>query len=63
MADIINLRQARKAKARDDKERAAAANRAKYGRSKAERDADRLEDARRERELDGHRRGAPDDQG
>ena len=56
MADIINLRQARKAKARTDKERVAAANRAKFGQTKAEREVRRAEEARVERLLDGSRR-------
>ncbi len=37
MADIINLRQARKAARRKQDEASAAANRAKFGRTKAER--------------------------
>jgi Domain of unknown function (DUF4169) len=36
MADLINLRQARKDKARAEKEAAAKANRAAHGRTKAE---------------------------
>ncbi|MEW5962965.1 MAG: DUF4169 family protein [Pseudomonadota bacterium] len=66
-ADIINLRQARKAKARADKEAKADANRRKHGRTKAERLAE--EDARRraERRLDGLmldcRRDGADDAG
>ena len=36
-ADIVNLRRARKQRVRSDKEAEAAANRAKFGRSKAER--------------------------
>jgi Domain of unknown function (DUF4169) len=55
-ADIINLRRARKAKARTEKDAQAAENRAKSGRSKAERkmtnavlklDRSRLDSARR----------------
>lgn len=42
VAEIINLRQARKRKARETKERSAAANRAKFGTSKA---THRLHDA------------------
>jgi hypothetical protein len=56
MAEIVNLRQARKRKARAEKEAEAAANRATFGRPKAERS---LGDARREidrRRLEGHRR-------
>lgn len=60
MADIINLRQARKVKARADKERAAEANRAKFGRTKADRESGRLAEARRERQLEGCRREEPD---
>lgn len=56
MADIINLRQARKAKARKDKEQEAAANRAKFGQAKAEREVRRIEEARQDRLLDGSRR-------
>jgi hypothetical protein len=37
VADIINLRQARKAARRKQDEASAAANRAKFGRTKAER--------------------------
>ena len=37
MAEIINLRQARKQKARAEREAAAAENRVKFGRTKAER--------------------------
>ena len=59
MADIINLRQARKVKARADKERVAEANRAKFGRTKADRESGRLEEARRERQLEGCRREEP----
>lgn len=38
MAEIVNLRRARKAKDRADKNRAAEANRAKFGTAKSERD-------------------------
>lgn len=37
MAEIVNLRQARKTKARQEKEKSAEANRAKFGRTIAER--------------------------
>lgn len=61
MGDIINLRQARKAKARSDKERTAAANRAKFGQTKAERQASVQEEARLDRMLEGSRREMRDD--
>lgn len=55
MAEIVNLKSVRKAKARTEKERAAEANRAKFGRTKAERKADDAEKARLDRTLDGAR--------
>ena len=56
MADIINLRQARKAKARLTRERQAAENRARFGRSKAERDAQAAEQERQAKIVYGARR-------
>ena len=56
MAEVINLRQARKHKAREEKEITAAANRARFGRTKAERLREAQEAARTERELDGKKR-------
>jgi hypothetical protein len=61
MADIINLRQARKTRARAEKERAAAANRAKFGRTKAERQASLKEEARLDRKVEGSRLGPLED--
>lgn len=52
MGDVINLRQARKAKARDDKAQQADANRAKFGRTKAQRQADDTQRARQEVAVD-----------
>ncbi len=56
MADIINLRMARKAKVRGDAEAAAAQNRAKFGRSKAEKVGAARDAARAEQRLDGAKR-------
>ena len=56
MAEILNLRAARKAKARAGKEAAAEANRQKFGRTKAEKDADAAQKALVARTLDGHKR-------
>lgn len=53
MGDVINLRSARKAKARATASAQADANRAKFGRTKAEKQADAIEKARSERLLDG----------
>ena len=52
-AAIINLRQARKVKARDSKDKRATQNRAKFGRSKSETEIARLESARHKRSIDG----------
>lgn len=56
MAEIVNLRRARKAKARQEREAEAAANRAQHGRSGAEKRTSRLEDERARREHAAHRR-------
>lgn len=61
MADLINLRNARKAKARAEKEKTAQANRALHGTPKALR---KLEDARKnqtDQRLSGHKLEKPDD--
>ena len=55
MADIVNLRQARKQKARDEKTRVAEQNRALHGRSKAEKQRDRLNADKAEKFVAGHR--------
>ena len=72
MAELVNLRRARKARQRAEQEAQAAENRARFGRPKAEK---RLEAARAEkarRDLEGKRRepgdapgsrGAPDPEG
>jgi hypothetical protein len=53
MAEIVNLNKARKAKAKTESESRAAANRAKYGRTKAEKDNDRRAEERRQAVLAG----------
>jgi hypothetical protein len=53
MAEIINLRRARKAKAREAAAVTAAANRIVHGRSKAEKALADAERSRREALLDG----------
>lgn len=60
MGDVVNLRAARKARKRADDERLAETNRAKHGRTKAEK---HLSDATRQRldaTVDGARRQRPD---
>jgi hypothetical protein len=56
MGDAINLRRARKKKARERSERAAEGRRAQHGVTKLERARAAKERARRERVVDGARR-------
>jgi Domain of unknown function (DUF4169) len=56
MGDIVNLRRARKQKQRDEGAKAAAANREKFGRTKAERLTTKAEAQRSDKSLDGHKR-------
>jgi hypothetical protein len=60
VAEIINLRRARKAKARKAAEEAAAANRAAHGRTKAEKTKTDAEHALSDRRLEGARRARDD---
>lgn len=55
MSDIINLKRARKQKARAEKDAKASANRAKFGRTKAERLKLANAKERRDTALDGKR--------
>ncbi|TIS61151.1 MAG: DUF4169 family protein [Mesorhizobium sp.] len=61
MGEVVNLRQARKQKARIEKQRLADEHRALHGRSRAERERDRLTSDRTEKFMDGHRREKPGD--
>jgi hypothetical protein len=56
MAEIVNLRTARKRRDRAEKERRADENRILHGRTRAERDALAIERDRERTALDGHRR-------
>lgn len=60
MADVINLRLARKARDRSDKQRQAEANRARHGTTKSERARTAAEAERAARLLDGVRRDPSD---
>ena len=53
MGDIINLNQMRKARAKQARERQAAANRVRFGRDKAERQHSADDQTRSKQELDG----------
>ncbi|MHA6690501.1 DUF4169 family protein [Devosia sp. A449] len=56
MAEIINLKNFRKQKARADKETQATQNRVLFGRSKAEKLTQAAEKALAERRIDGHKK-------
>ena len=61
MAEIINLRGVRKAKARAERDAKAAGNRATFGRPKAERVRTEAERALAERRVEGHRLPSTDE--
>lgn len=61
MAEIISLRKARKVKDRAEKEAVTAENRAKAGRTKAEKAVGAAQKDLTERTLDAHRRDEPPD--
>ncbi|GGH02144.1 hypothetical protein GCM10007420_17940 [Glycocaulis albus] len=56
MAEIVNLRTARKRKAKEAADRHAAANRAAFGQTKAETQKRKAETDKAARELDGKKR-------
>jgi hypothetical protein len=56
MAEIINLRQARKQKARAEKEARADQNRVSFGRTKAEKELTKAEREKAQRHIDSHKR-------
>jgi hypothetical protein len=59
-ADIVNLRTARKAKTRAERDKAAADNRVAFGRTKAEKKATEAERRRAVEALEAHRRDDPE---
>lgn len=56
MGEVVNLREARKRQARVEKGRLAEANRAKFGRTRAEKQAQLAETRRQAKLLDGAHR-------
>ncbi len=56
MADVINLRQARKGKARREREQTAAEKRRLFGRTKDERVRETAERERAAKSVDAHKR-------
>ncbi|HTT96460.1 MAG TPA: DUF4169 family protein [Rhizomicrobium sp.] len=62
MAEIVNLRRARKAKGRAEKDRAADANRAKFGTPKSLRAQNLAEAEKAARDVEGHKLDSDDAQ-
>lgn len=62
MVEIVNLRTARKHKARADKATQAEQNRALHGRSKAEKLKQAVEKVRAEKHIDAHKREDADEE-
>jgi hypothetical protein len=56
MAEIINLRRARKVKAGVEEKARAAANRVAHGRNQAQKALEKARAVKASRELDGHKR-------
>ncbi len=63
MGDLVNLKQARKARARAAKEAQAAENRAKFGVPKAVREKQAAEDELERKRLEALKRTPPQDEG
>jgi hypothetical protein len=61
MTEVINLKQKRKDKARSEKEKQAAENRRKFGRTKEEKQMEKLKAERAERHIASHRRETEDE--
>ena len=55
MTEIINLKQKRKAKARTENDKKASENRVKYGRTKEEKQKEKLTSERAKKHLEGHK--------
>ncbi len=60
-AEIINLNQARKNRARAEKEKSASENRILFGRTKAEKDLTRARNEKAEKTLDQGKIDSPED--
>lgn len=60
MTEVVNLKRARKAKARKAEEAAAAQNRMSFGRIKSEKTLAKAQKEDAERKLDGHKRNDDD---
>ena len=63
MGEIVNLNRARKARSKADRKAEAVANRLAHGRTRADKQAARLDQAREARLLDGKKRDRPQGDG
>jgi hypothetical protein len=63
MGEVVNLKRFRKAKERAEAQARAEANRAKHGRTKAERQDSNARETLADRKLEGHRRNTKVDPG
>lgn len=61
MGDVVNLKQFRKAKERAEKQKRAEENRAKFGRTKADRERQRASEEKQDASLSGHQLEHEDD--
>ena len=55
MTEVINLNQKRKARSRTENEKKASQNRVKFGRTKQEKNLEKLNAMRAEQRLEGHK--------
>ncbi len=62
MTEVINLNRKRKAKARAEKEKKASQNRIKFGRTKEEKNIEKLNASHAGRRLEGHKLEAEEDE-
>jgi len=60
VGELVNLRRVRKQRDRAEASRQAEENRARFGRSKADKQTEAAEIQRRDTVLDGHRRDHPE---
>jgi hypothetical protein len=60
MTEVINLKQKRKAKTRVEKEKQASENRLKFGRTKGEKQLEKLVADKAVRHIEGHKRETDD---
>lgn len=61
MANIINLHRFRKKKSREDAEQTASERRLRFGRTRAQREAEAAAEQRKQTSLDGHKRVREDE--